>query len=113
MAMGLFMAISAISAVASPDERHEGRKGAETERHDSKIYGTIKSMPDGKIGVWNVNGREVKVTKNTLIKEKYGRVEVGAYVEVEGDTVENTLNAYKIEVKRGSGEERSHSRDKR
>lgn len=104
MAMGMYIAISTVTAFASGDERHDGSKNSESERHDSKIYGTIKSIPDGKIGIWNVNGREVNVTKSTIIKEKYGKAGVGGYVEVEGNTTGNKLNAYKIEVKRDSKE---------
>jgi len=47
-----------------------------------------------------VNGVEVSVTRNTIIKEKQGKAEVGAYVEVEGSYSENKLVAHEIKVKR-------------
>lgn len=47
-----------------------------------------------------VNGREITVTKDTRIKEKYGQAVVGSYVEVEGTNSGNNFSAHKIEVKR-------------
>lgn len=101
MAVGLYVVLlSAGVAFASGDEQHDSRKHAQTGQYESKIYGTVQSLPAGMTGIWNVNGREISVSKNTRIKEKYGKAEVGAYVEVEGTASGNTLNAYKVEVKR-------------
>ncbi len=100
VALGLSMAVATGAAFASSDERHEERDHEHAERAESKIYGTVKGLPSGMVGTWNVNGREVKVTKSTVIREKHGKAAVGAYVEAEGSLEGNVLNAYKVEVKR-------------
>jgi hypothetical protein len=66
----------------------------------SKIYGTIEKLPQVLVGTWVVRGREIIVTRDTVIKEKHGKPEVGAYVEVEGSVFGNAFTAYEIEVKR-------------
>ncbi len=106
VAMGLSMAVAAGAAFASGDERHGEKNSEYSERAESKVYGTVKSLPNGMVGTWNVNGRDVKVTKSTVISEKHGKAAVGAYVEAEGTLDGNVLNAYKIEVKRDSREAR-------
>jgi len=106
VAMGLYMALAAGSVFAGGHGR-DGRMYAQADQYESKIYGTVRTVPQGMLGTWNVNGREINVTRNTLIEEKHGKAEVGAYVEVEGISSGNSLNAYKIEVKRDSREVRS------
>lgn len=107
VALGLFVALAAGAAFAGEYGRHEGKEYDERAgQYDSTIYGTVRSLPGGMIGVWNVNGREVNVTKATLIKEKYGKAAVGAYVEVEGTLNGKVLKAHKVEVKRDGREER-------
>jgi hypothetical protein len=70
--------------------------------YPGKFYGTIESIPEGRLeGIWIINGREVLVTPNTKIEEEYGRVTVGAYVEVKGNYIDRIFTAYEIEVKRG------------
>jgi hypothetical protein len=68
-----------------------------------KIYGTVDAMPrSGFDGIWRVNGREIIVNQGTRIKEKYGRLGLGAYVEIEGFYANNGgIQAYEIEVKGG------------
>lgn len=107
VAMGLFMALAAGSLFASSHEESDGRRSSQAEPHETKINGTIRSVPDGVVGIWNVNGKEINVSRNTRIEEKNGRAEVGAYVEVEVTSSGNSLNAYKIEVKRDIQEVRS------
>lgn len=104
--MGLYMALAAGSVFASEHGR-DGRMYAQADQYESKIYGTIRSIPQGMIGTWNVNGREINVIRNTIIEEKHGKAEAGSYVEVEGISNGNVMNAYKIEVKRDSREARS------
>lgn len=70
--------------------------------YQSKFYGTIEAMPEGRTGSWIVNGRTVIVTPQTRIEEEYGRALVGAYVEIKGNSDGQTLQAGKIEVKRGT-----------
>lgn len=66
----------------------------------AKLYGTVEEMPgEGVEGIWRVNGRELLVTGDTRIKEKYGTAAVGSYVEVEGDFSGKTFAVYEIEVK--------------
>ncbi len=96
----LSMFFAAGAALASD---HEGRRDGEYREHgeyESKIYGIIEKVPQDLVGIWVVNGREVAVTKTTKIKEKHGRAEAGAYVEVEGNTTGKTFTAYEVEVKR-------------
>lgn len=104
VAMGLFVALAAGTAFAGEHGRHDGREYERSGQYESTIYGTVRNLPSGMIGVWNVNGREVNVTKATLIKEKHGKAEVGAYVEVEGTFSGKMLNAHKVEVKRDGRE---------
>lgn len=67
---------------------------------ESKFYGTVENLPKGFVGTWVVSGREIFVSKDTLLKEKHGKVEVGAAVEVKGAMSGETFNAHKIEVKK-------------
>lgn len=100
VAAGMVMTLTAGTAIASDYERREGREYEHSERYGSKMYGTVQSLPEGLIGTWQVNGKEVEVTKETAIKQKHGKAEVGAYVEVEGNYSGKTLVAHEIEVKR-------------
>jgi hypothetical protein len=96
----LSMFIAAGTALAGD---HEGRRAGEYREHgdyESKIYGIIEKVPQDLAGIWVVSGREVAVTKATKIKEKHGRAEAGAYVEVEGNTTGKTFTAFEVEVKR-------------
>jgi hypothetical protein len=104
MAAGLVVALTTGTVIAGEHERREGRGYEHSDRYESKIYGPVQRLPKDMIGTWEVNGKEVNVTKSTIIKEKHGKAEVGAYVEVEGTFSGKTLNAYKIEVKRSGRE---------
>ncbi len=68
-----------------------------------KFYGMVESLPDGTlIGEWTVAGRIVNVTPSTIIQQKKGIVQVGAYVEVKGySEADGSFTATKIEVKKG------------
>ncbi|WP_417914566.1 DUF5666 domain-containing protein [Candidatus Electronema sp. JM] len=100
----------AASAQASGDEYYErgeygGRGyyggGYGGGYYEGKLYGVVEAMPAGGVfGTWRVNGREVVVTERTFIKEEYGRLGIGAQVEVKGGG--NPFMAYEVEVK-GSG----------
>ncbi len=71
-------------------------------RSSTKFYGTVQTLPQaGLNGVWKIDGREVVVTRNTKIKEEYGKLRIGSPVEVEGRHIDNTFTADEIEVKRG------------
>jgi hypothetical protein len=65
-----------------------------------EFYGPVEAMPPtGFAGMWRIGGRDVVVNPSTFIKEEYGRIGIGAQVEVKGRG--NPLVAYEIEVKRG------------
>ena len=66
-----------------------------------EFYGVVQTMPEqGYIGIWNIDGESVNVTKDTKIEEKHGKLAVGAYVEVEGVTFEGKFIASEIETKK-------------
>jgi hypothetical protein len=92
---GMIFVLFAVIAIGSENE--------ETKNYDNypaKFYGVIESMPrSGWKGIWIVNGREILVTSQTKIEEKYGNAEVGAYVEVEGNYLDETFTVYEIEVR--------------
>jgi hypothetical protein len=68
----------------------------------SKFYGTVEAMPQGGfLGTWRISGRDVAVTPNTVIRQLYSSLGIGAYVEVKGGG--NPFTAYELEVKDGSG----------
>lgn len=100
MAVVLTFVLTTGTVPASEYEKHGGKEYKHHERYESKIYGTVKKIPEGGLGTWVVNGKEVLVTKDTFIKEERGKATVGAYVEVKGSYDGKTFTAYKIEVKR-------------
>jgi hypothetical protein len=63
-----------------------------------KLAGTVEKLPDGTDVMWIVNGKQVLVTKDTVINERHDRAAVGAYVKIEGDLSGRTIMAYEIEV---------------
>lgn len=100
LAMSLALALTAETLFASEYEKRGGKEYERHEKYESKIYGTVSYIPEGGIGTWVVNSKEVLVTKNTIIEEEHGKATVGAYVEVKGSYDGKTFTAYKIEVKR-------------
>jgi len=103
----LAIAVTLSAAGAAEASRHEygeygrgyGYGGGYESR--TKFYGTIDAMPSS--GIWMVSGRQVAISPSTRIKEKYGRVTPGAYVEIEGYHGNGGFTAYEIEVKGGRG----------
>lgn len=86
------------SAEASRYEYDDDDRGRYESR--AKFYGTVDALPpDVNDGIWSVNGREVQVSPQTRIKKKRGRIEIGAYVEVEGYFSGSGVAADEIEVK--------------
>lgn len=64
------------------------------------FYGNVEKMPEsGTIGEWVVAGRTVLVSKDTVIKEKHGKLQIGAYVEVEGTDKNGKFLASELETK--------------
>ncbi len=73
-----------------------------------KFHGIIESMPTGRVGIWNISGRNVEVTAYTVVDEHKGIAQVGAPIEVKGIVQpDGTILASEIEVERyargGSG----------
>lgn len=102
------LACVATSSQASRDEYYEhgeyggrGYSGGEYGGYrEVKFYGMVEAMPPGSVlGAWRVSGREVIVTERTFIKEEYGRIGLGAQVEVKGGG--SPFMAYEVEVKSG------------
>ncbi len=102
------LACVATSSQASRDEYYEhgeyggrGYYGGEYGGYrEGKFYGMVEAMPPGGVlGAWRVSGREVIVTERTFIKEEYGRIGIGAQVEVKGGG--SPFMAYEVEVKSG------------
>lgn len=78
------------------------RAGNYKQSYFSKFYGVIEWMPkDSKEGVWIISGKAVKVGNRTRIKEEYGRLSIGATVEVKGNPSTDLFIASEIEVKGG------------
>ncbi len=89
----MVLALSAGNALSSDHKEHHASS--------AKFYGTVEAMPkDGFEGKWIIDGREIIVTKDTFIEEKYGKAAPGVYVEVKGNRSGNTIIAYEIEIKR-------------
>jgi hypothetical protein len=89
--------LSAGTASASRDnDEYEDREHSRS----AKFYGVVDALPQtGLDGIWQVNGRQVMVTRATEIKEKRGKVAVGSYVKVEGYPSGSSFTADEIEVK--------------
>jgi len=70
--------------------------------HYIRFYGPIQSLPSNDLtGTWRVGGRAVHVHHRTRIIREHGRVEVGAFIEVEGNQRnDGSIDAYRIEVER-------------
>jgi len=101
LTIGLFITLTAVLAFSSGHERRVGDIESHPGTYESKIYGIVEQLPEkGLSGIWVVNGREITVTKDTILKEKHGRAEVGAYVKMEGTHADKTFTAREIEVKR-------------
>ncbi len=88
----LLLCFGATTLYASDNDSYREKRG--------EFYGTIEQLPDGLYGVWVVDGRQISVTPSTKIEQEYGRVSIGAAVEVEGAYEGQNFQAYEIEVSR-------------
>ncbi len=70
--------------------------------HYIRFYGAIQSLPESSLtGVWRVGGKAVHVYDRTRIIREHGRVQVEAFIEVEGNQRgDGSIDAYRIEVER-------------
>jgi hypothetical protein len=102
----IFISVAPPAVFSSEDDCYEhGRRIGEVEQvptgYQSKIYGTVESLPEkGLSGVWVVNGRQVVVTEDTFLKEEHGTVKLGVFVEIKAIQSGESLAATKVEVKR-------------
>jgi hypothetical protein len=94
--LGLCLSLTAGSAMASDN----GSEESPPERYESKFYGIVEKLPQGMVGTWVINKREIAITKETRISERHGKAVPGAYVEVEGINTGKAFTAHNIEVKR-------------
>ena len=88
----LLLCFGATTLCASDNDHYREKRG--------EFYGTIEQLPDGLYGVWVVDGRQISVTPSTKIEQEYGRVSIGAAVEVEGVFEGQKFKAYEIEASR-------------
>ena len=70
--IGLMAAVASLPAFASDGKGEETLESHGSAKSESKFYGTVQKIPADRIGSWTVNGREIKVTPETRIKEEYG-----------------------------------------
>jgi len=76
-----------------------------------RFFGTITQLPaasiqvgNGLAGDWVVGGKTIHVVPQTNISREHGRVEIGAYVEIEGNQrADNSIDPVGIEVERDAG----------
>jgi hypothetical protein len=94
--LGIGISLSAGSALASDIEGEDNHPSS----YESRFFGTVEKAPQGNIGTWVINKRDIAVTRETRITERYGKAVPGAYVEVEGMNTGKAFTAHKIEVKR-------------
>ena len=77
LALGIMLALTAEPAFASGREGDESCEKSGAGKSESKFYGTVQKIPPERVGTWVVNGREILVTRETRIREEYGRVVEG------------------------------------
>lgn len=73
-----------------------------------RFFGTLTKLPEASIqignglaGDWIVGGKTVHVVSQTRISREHGRVEVGAYLEIEGNQrTDGSIDPVGIEVER-------------
>lgn len=95
----LLSVVTAILLSDIPALSADSNDNSVQDNYMARYFGLIERMPEGsQEGVWMVNDRGVLVTEDTKIEEAFGKTEVGAFVEIEGDYVDKTFKAYKIEV---------------
>src|SRR5204863_4679378 len=76
-----------------------------------RFFGTLTKLPaastavgNGLAGDWTVGGKTIHVVPQTRISQEHGRVEVGAYLEVEGNQrTDGSVDPVGIEVERDAG----------
>ena len=102
LAAGLVMSLTAWTGMASAYGsygygQYQGRY--ECNGSESRLSGTVEKLPGEMLGTWQVDGREISVTGDTLIKERLGKAKVGAYVQIDGTCRDKALDASRIQVR--------------
>ncbi len=66
-----------------------------------KITGTVDGMPplNWPYGIWKVEGRKVKVTKQTAIKGEQSKAGVGTEITAKGSRIDGVFTASEFEIK--------------
>lgn len=65
-----------------------------------EFHGTIEARPQGMLGTWKIDGRDIYVNERTRIEQEKGRADIGAKVKAKGYYQGQTFVARKLEVKR-------------
>lgn len=80
------------------NEVNDEKSAKYTGQYKSKIYGKVEKIPANNNGEWNVGGKNIIVTKDTLIDEEEGKVKLGSFVEIKGNYSNNKFIANEIEA---------------
>src|SRR5204862_6470876 len=94
---GALDATATVIAAQAESKSGSGASGASLE-----FFGAVNALPGGAsglIGVWNVGGKLVNVTAQTVIDIEEGPIVIGANVEVSGwQQPDGMIDAHKIET---------------
>jgi len=106
--------ITAVKIEVKDSSGGDGSGGSGSGSVHDKFHGTVQQLPaNGLTGTWIVSERAVNVSSSTRIDQEHGQVVVGAYVEVEGLLVGNSVNATKIDVQDSPGGGDNHDSNTR
>lgn len=93
--------ISAVFLLGATAHSAATKADADQENYRAMFYGVIEHTPENeRDGIWVVNEREILIVEDTIFEEEFGKAEIGAYVEIEGNYEEKIFKAYKVEVKK-------------
>ncbi len=70
---------------------------SKVEHSEHEIKGIVQSMPVNKVGMWTINGKQVKVTAKTKIDEEECALKKGGMAEAEGKWQGKVLIASELE----------------
>lgn len=79
--------------------------------HEQEVKGVVQVMPAKKIGLWKIQGQQVKVTASTRIDEKECALKVGQQAEAEGAFSGKLLVATKIECEMPDDKDKKDPKD--
>jgi hypothetical protein len=100
---GAFVEIKAIqsgySLIATNVEVKRAKASDSPATTENTISGTIENLPKGLWGTWVVSGKEVLVLKETVIKGKNVKPDMGVPVLIQGTVSGETFIVSRIEIK--------------